>query len=235
MRYRVQVVGWTLIWSGLLVFGYLGWLLFGTDVVNSGIQSAASEELIGRLAEETPTPDSIDSDSYLGETDRPPGVPDTVAFYSEGPPPEGESFAFMSIPAIGLEDVVVYEGTDTATLKNGPGHMVSTPMPGQPGNAVVSGHRTTYGRPFFDVDQLEAGDEIIVDTSIGTHIYRVSQLLVVAPTDVWVTDSRPGGWLTLTTCNPKFSARERLIVFATMVEGPNYDYIRLQEAKLTQT
>jgi sortase A len=235
MRYRVQVVGWTLIWSGLLVFGYLGWLLFGTDFVNAGVQSAASEDLVVRLAEEDPTPDSIDSDSYLGDTERPSGVPDTVAFYTEEPPSAGESFAFMSIPVLGLEDVVVYEGTDTETLKNGPGHMVSTPIPGQPGNAVVSGHRTTYGRPFFDLDQVEAGDDIIVETSIGTHTYQVTQVLVVAPTDVWVTDPRPGGWLTLTTCNPKFSARERLIVFATMVDGPNYDYIRLQEAKSTQS
>jgi sortase A len=235
MRYRVQVVGWTLIWSGLLVFGYLGWLLFGTDIVNAGVQSAASEDLVGRLAEKNPKPDSIDSDSYLSGTQRPAGVPDTVPFYSEEPPSSGEPFAFMSIPVIGLEDVVVYEGVDTDTLKNGPGHMRSTPIPGQPGNAVLSGHRTTYGRPFFDLDQLTAGDDIIVETAIGTHTYRVTELLIVAPTDVWVTEPRPGGWLTLTTCNPKFSARERLIVFAVMVDGPNYDYVRLQEAKFTQT
>ncbi|MGB8362543.1 MAG: sortase [Acidimicrobiia bacterium] len=235
MRYRVQVVGWTLIWSGLLVFGYLGWLLFGTDVINSGVQTAASEKLIGRLAASDPTADSIDSDAYLGTAERPAGLPDTVSFYEEGQPASGESFGFLSIPEIGLEDVVMYEGVDTATLKNGPGHMPSTPLPGQPGNAVLSGHRTTYGRPFFDLDQLEPGDQITVETSIGVHTYQVTQVLVVLPTDVWVTDPRPGGWLTLTTCNPKFSARERLIVFAAMVSGPNYDYIRLHEAKFNQT
>jgi sortase (surface protein transpeptidase) len=52
-------------------------------------------------------------------------------------------------------------------------------------------------------------------------------MLIVAPTDVWVTDPRPGGWLTMTTCNPKFSARERLIVVAEMVGGPNLDYVGL--------
>ena len=235
MRYRVQVVGWTLIWSGLLVFGYLGWLLFGTDVINSGVQTAASEKLVGKLAASDPTADSVDSDVYLGTTERPEGLPDTVSFYEEGPPVPGDSFGFISIPKISLEDVVMYEGVDTATLKNGPGHMPSTPLPGQPGNAVISGHRTTYGRPFFDLDQIEPGDEITVETSIGLNTYQVTQLLVVLPTDVWVTDPRPGGWLTLTTCNPKFSARERLIVFATMVSGPNYDYVRLHEAKFNQT
>lgn len=235
MRYRVQVVGWTLIWSGLLVFGYLGWLLFGTDVINSGVQTAASEKLVGKLAASDPTADSIDSDVYLGTTERPAGLPDTVSFYEEGAPGPGESFGFLSIPKIGLEDVVMYDGVDTATLKNGPGHMPFTPLPGQPGNAVISGHRTTYGRPFFDLDQVEPGDEITAETSIGVHTYQVTQVLVVQPTDVWVTDPRPGGWLTLTTCNPKFSARERLIVFATMVAGPNYDYIRLHEARFNQT
>lgn len=235
MRYRVQVVGWTLIWSGVLVLGYLGWLLFGTDLINSSVQSAASEVLVGRLADSKPTAAAVDSDNYLGTTERPSGVPDTVSFFEEDAPPVGESFAFLSIPEIGLEDVVVYEGVDTATLKNGPGHMPSTPLPGQPGNAVLSGHRTTYGRPFFDLDQIVAGDDITVETSIGTHTYQVTQVLVVEPTDVWVTDPRPGGWLTLTTCNPRFSARQRLVVFATMVAGPNYDYVRLHEAKFSQT
>lgn len=235
MRYRVQVVGWTLIWGGLLVFGYLGWMLIGTDVINSGVQRAASGSLTGVLAGADPDAESIDSDAYLGATERPSGVPDTVSFYDEAAPATGESFAFLSIPDIGLEDAVVYEGVDTDALKNGPGHMGSTPVPGQPGNAVLSGHRTTYGRPFFDLDLLAIGDRVIVETGVGTHTYEVRQMLVVEPTDVWVTDSRPGGWLTLTTCNPKFSARQRLVVVAEMVSGPNYDYIRLHEARFPQT
>ena len=104
--------------------------------------------------------------------------------------------------------------------------MPGTPLPGQPGNAVISGHRTTHGRPFHDFDQLVAGDRVEVDTGIGTHVYEVRESFIVAPTDVWVTDSRPGAWLTLTTCNPKYSARERLIVTAELVAGPNVEYVQ---------
>ena len=66
---------------------------------------------------------------------------------------------------------------------------------------------------------------------MGTHIYRIREMQVVQPTDVWVTENRPGGWMTLTTCNPKFSARERLVVWAEMVSGPNFEFIQLHEAK----
>ncbi|MGD2101413.1 MAG: sortase [Acidimicrobiia bacterium] len=235
MRYRVQVVGWTLIWSGVLVFGYLGWLIYGTDFVNAGVQKSATQDLNAALTEVIPEGETVDSDAFLGTSDRPVDVPDTVEFFEEEAPETGEPFSFLTIPDIGLEDVVVYEGVDTATLKNGPGHIGFTAVPGQPGNAVISGHRTTYGRPFFDLDLLGVGGRVVVETGVGTHIYEVRETIVVEPTDVWVTDPRPGGWLTLTTCNPRFSARERLVVFAEMVDGPNYDYIRLQEAKFSQS
>ena len=139
----------------------------------------------------------------------------------------------MQIPAIDL-DWLVFEGVDRATLKKGPGHMPWTPLPGQPGNAVISGHRTTYGAPFFDLDRLKPGDEIIIETALGRHVYEVREVFVVSPTDVWVTDPMRGAWLTLTTCNPKYSARERLIVQAELVEGPNYAYAEAQKAQFTE-
>ena len=110
--------------------------------------------------------------------------------------------------------------------------MPGTPIPGQPGNSVISGHRTTYGRPFFDFDLLDPGDRITVETAIGTHTYEVRERFLVAPDEVWVTDDRAGGWLTLTTCHPKFSARERLIITAELVEGPNLAYIEDLEVRL---
>jgi sortase A len=135
----------------------------------------------------------------------------------------------MTIPSIDLVDVAIFEGVDRETLKSGPGHVRASPLPGQPGNAVMSGHRTTYGRPFFDFDLLEVGDEVEVETAVGTHMYAIREVAVVGPTDVWVADPRPGGWLTLTTCEPKFSARQRLVVFAEMVNGPNLDYVEFTE------
>ncbi|HXV70359.1 MAG TPA: sortase [Acidimicrobiia bacterium] len=233
MRYRVQVLGWALIWSGLFVFGYLGWQIFVTDYINAGVQREAAGDLEVTLEEVEPEPEQVDRDEFLGETDEPPvAIPEVVEYYPEDAVGVGESFAFLTIPKIGLDGVVVYEGVDRETLKNGPGHMERTPLPGQPGNSVISGHRTTYGRPFFDFDLLVVGDRVEVETTTGTHVYEVRETLIVEPTDVWVTDPRPGGWLTMTTCNPKFSAKERLIVFAEMVAGPNLDYINLQEVSV---
>lgn len=233
MRYRVQVVGWALIWSGLFVFGYLGWQIFVTDLINAGVQREAAGELEVTLDVGEPEPEEVDRDEFLGEVEKPAvGIPEVVEYFPEDAVGVGESFAFLTIPKIGLDGVVVYQGVDVETLKKGPGHMERTPLPGQPGNAVISGHRTTYGRPFFDFDLLAVGDRVEVETATGTHVYEVRETLIVDPTDVWVTDPRPGGWLTMTTCNPKFSARERLIIFAEMVAGPNLDYINLHEVSI---
>lgn len=231
MRYRAQVVGWTLIWCGVFVFGYLGWQLYVTDWINAGSQAEAADRLETELAASSPVVESIDPEDFLGATPPPEVIPDLVDFVPEQPVEQGESFGFMTIPELGIVDLVIYEGVDSETLTKGPGHMSRTPLPGQAGNAVISGHRTTYGRPFFDFDRLSEGDRIQVTTAAGVHVYEVRETALVEPTDVWVTDHRAGGWLTLTTCHPKFSARQRLIVFAEMVDGPNLEYVQLHEAK----
>jgi sortase A len=98
-----------------------------------------------------------------------------------------------------------------------PGHYPATPLPGQLGNAAIAGHRTTYGAPFNRLDELAPGDSIIITTVSGTFHYEVSQApFAVTPKDVQVLDATPTATLTLTTCHPKFSARERLIVKATL-------------------
>lgn len=228
------MLGWTLIWSGVFIFGFLGWQLFGTGLVNAGVQEQAQEDLSRTFEDPTvarPPVAQVDPVEFLGveSTDR-PELPELVEFHPEEAPDNGEELAFLRIPKIDVDEVL-FAGVDRDTLRKGPGHMEGTPIPGQPGNSVVSGHRTTYGSPFFDFDLLEPGDEIEVESAIGTHVYEVREMLIVEPTDVWVTDDRPGGWLTLTTCNPKFSARERLIVFAEMVSGPNAEFIELHAQK----
>ena len=220
MQRKIQIVGWSLIWSGLFVLGYLAWQLYGTDLVNARVQDRAQDELVVRI--ETSREDPPEVVEVVPE-DAPPEEP-PIEYHTEEPPVPDEGFALIAVPTLGLE-VVVFEGVDGPTLEKGPGHMPGTPLPGQPGNSVISGHRTTYGRPFHDFDRLEPGDVIEVETNIGTHVYEVRELFIVQPTDVWVTDDKEGGWLTLTTCNPKYSARERLIVSAELVSGPNLAYI----------
>jgi len=138
----------------------------------------------------------------------------------EQAPSEGQAVGRIVIPAAAVDDIMV-EGVERDVLKKGPGHMTWTPLPGQPGNSVISGHRTTYGAPFFYLDQVKVGDDIHVDTSIGRHTYRVREILVVEPTDVWLTEPRDGAWLTLTTCTPRYSAAQRLVIVSELVAGPN--------------
>lgn len=105
-------------------------------------------------------------------------------------------------------------------LKKGPGHYPGTALPGGPGNAAIAGHRTTYGAPFFRLDELEVGDPIFITTPGGRHRYDVSEVMIVAPEDAWVLDPTEDNRLTLTTCNPRYSAAQRLIVVAELVSAP---------------
>lgn len=228
MRRRVQIIGWTLIWSGLFVLGYLGWQLIGTDLLNSRVQVEAETNLVVNLEQKRRQLPQVEEVSVPAGA--PVSAPEVVEYHREDRPEQDTEFAQMSIAGLGL-DAVVFEGVTPQTLARGPGHMPGTALPGQPGNAVISGHRTTYGSPFFDFDLLEPGDRIEIETAIGTHVYEVRESFIVLPTDVWVTEDKVGAWLTLTTCSPKFSARERLIVTAELVDGPNADYVDVLEGR----
>ena len=161
-----------------------------------------------------------------------------LIIYPEPDVRNGTAFAVIRIPTIdALKDGwTLVEGVNLRQLRKGAGHMPWTPYPGQRGNAVISGHRTTHGAPFSDLDKLEPGDRIEVETAVGVHVYEVRLVKIVKPSALWVTNpdgperaglvgGADGGWLTLTTCHPKLSARLRLIVFAEMVGGPNFDTI----------
>ena len=228
-RSRVfDIAGWTFLAIGLLIGLFLVYQLFVTDLINSRSQAAAVDELALVLTErrdDLAVPPSTTTSSTTAPSSTTTGqVVEAPELLVESEVPAGEPFARLIIERIQL-DAVVFEGVDRTTLKSGPGHMPGTPLPGQPGNAVISGHRTTYGRPFYDLDQLVAGDEIEVETALGISTYAVREILIVAPTDVWVAGSKDGAWLTLTTCHPRFSAAERLIIQAELVDGPNLEYV----------
>jgi sortase A len=127
--------------------------------------------------------------------------------------------AIIRIPKIGLEKAVV-EGVGVAALKQGPGHYPTTPMPGQPGNAAIAGHRTTYGAPFFRLDELADGDLIQVTTRQGEFTYSVRDQHVVKPSQNEVLAASDENLLTLTTCNPRYSAAQRLVVVAELTDNP---------------
>lgn len=133
---------------------------------------------------------------------------------------EGDALTRLKIPALDVE-VVVVEGTSASALRAGAGHYPRTPLPCEAGNVAIAGHRTTYGRPFSNIDRLEPGDAIILETPIGDCTYEVSGApFVTTPTDFSVVANDPSSsTLTLTTCHPKGSARQRLIVKASLTAG----------------
>ena len=140
-------------------------------------------------------------------------------------PPLGDALARLYLPRLGRGyHKVVVQGVERSDLEEGPGHLPGSALPGQLGNVVISGHRTTYGAPFNRLDELQVGDAVVVETRTTWYTYRVTGLSVVAPTAVEVTFPVPGDagatptqrLLTLTTCNPKYSAQTRLIVRALL-------------------
>jgi sortase A len=130
-----------------------------------------------------------------------------------GEPLKGDAIARMEIPAIGVSEYVV-EGIDTGDLRKGPGHYPETPLPGEPGTAAIAGHRTTYGAPFRDIDDLKPGQVIRVDMPDGTFVYRVEEVQIVDDSDLSVLEPVGHRRLMLSACHPLYSAAERVIVFA---------------------
>ena len=125
--------------------------------------------------------------------------------------------AKITIPKIDVE-WIVNEGADVPTLKKGPGHIPETPLPGQPGRCTISGHRTTYGAPFNRIDELKKGDLIYLEALNGSeYIYRVKSFQIVKPTYVQILNGTDKKELLLTTCYPEYSAKERLVVIAELI------------------
>ncbi len=132
----------------------------------------------------------------------------------------GDSLTRIVIPDIDV-DVVVVEGTTASALRAGAGHYTHTPLPCEIGNVGIAGHRTTYGRPFHNLDLLGPGSQITLETPLGSCTYEVAaEPFPVRPTDTSVLANTPDeATLTLTTCHPKGSARQRLIVKANLVHS----------------
>jgi sortase A len=137
----------------------------------------------------------------------------------------GQGWAVLRIPALDRDfRQVVVKGVGVEELKRGPGHYPGTAEAGELGNVVLSGHRTTYGAPFERFGELTPGTAVVLETRDTWFTYRVRSTAIVAPTAVEVTypvPGRPGATptqrlLTMTTCHPKYSARQRLVVTAEL-------------------
>lgn len=201
LRSALSALGAVLTGAGVLILLFVAYQLWGTGLYTSRQQDSlrsAFEQKLQATPSTTPT------------TANPANLPP--------PPPSGESVAQIRIPKIGLDQLIV-QGVNLADLRKAPGHYPSTPLPGEQGNAAIAGHRTTYGAPFNRLGELVDGDEILVTTVKGSFTYTVGRVHVVKPNQVEVLDPTPTPVLTLTTCHPKYSAKERLIVVANLAPG----------------
>jgi len=129
----------------------------------------------------------------------------------------GEGIGRIMIPGIDLSAVLV-EGTDAESLRKGPGHYPDTSLPGQTRTVGIAGHRTTYLAPFRDIDQLDPGDEILIQMPYASFSYEVDRSEVVEPSDVGVVRDIGRERLVLTACNPLYSAAQRIVVFASVAD-----------------
>jgi sortase A len=118
-------------------------------------------------------------------------------------------------------DMAFVQGVTPDALALGPGHYPRTPLPGQGGNVAIAGHRTTHLHPFWALNEVRRGDRIELRTRAGTFVYRVVWQRVFDPHDWSVIAPTKVPSLTLTTCNPRFQAWQRLVVRAVQVFGPS--------------
>jgi sortase A len=132
-------------------------------------------------------------------------------------PLPGDALGKLEIPSIDSSEYVV-EGTDSENLRKGPGHYPDTPLPGQRGTVAIAGHRTTFGAPFRNLDKVEKGDRIVMELPYGTFIYRVERTQIVDDSALWVTKKVGYNRLVLTACHPLYSAAQRIVAFARLVD-----------------
>lgn len=222
----VHVLARSVALVGVVLAGFLAYQ-FG---ITSFLANRTQDDLLARLSADTGRTAVVQFEPAshaeapvvipAGLAEIAPTSPTTGTLVSETAPALGEPVGRITISAAGVDWVFV-EGIDRTSLRSGAGHMPGTALPGQPGNAVISGHRTTFGAPFMHLDRVEAGDLITVASPAGVHTYQVVETRIVTPDETWVTGQWDGAWLTLTTCHPMFSARERFVVMARLVDGPN--------------
>lgn len=229
------LAGEILITAGVVLGLYVVWQLFYTDVLSARTQTQALDNIAWAEPVRVP-PITAGGTTAVGAPA--PAVevatiPDNLKVYSaEGAPVIAESaeattFATLHVPRWGYDYVKpISEGTDREKVldKLGIGHYQGTAMPGAVGNFSVAGHRTTYGKPFSDINTLQVGDSLVVQTESAWYVYTVTDHAIVNPDYMAAIAPVPGkpgeaptvASITLTSCHPKFSAAQRYIVWGTL-------------------
>jgi sortase A len=216
----LAIAGEILIAAGVLLLLYVGWQLFYTDLQAGREQTALLEGLSWTA------PDVVGSATDDSGDNAFAVIPDELKEREAAPPGMEEpdyasTFGAMHVPRWGADYTSpISQGVTRRDVldKLGIGHYPGTAMPGDTGNFAIAGHRTSYGKPFTDVDTLQVDDALIVQTEDHWYVYTVTDWEIVRPTDVDVIAPVPPGasengrYITLTTCHPRYSAAQRWIV-----------------------
>lgn len=217
LRLIIRTTGELLITAGLLIGLFLAWQLWWTDVVANRQQAQEVQALMEVFERSEVSNDALET---------PGAAPGTAP--AEFAPPSGDAFAIIHIPRFGDNYArPIIEDTHLGILELGVGHYVDTAMPGEVGNFAIAAHRTTYGAPFNQIAELQPGDVIVVETSTAYHSYRVDHHQIVRP---WQTEviapvpNEPGvepteRWMTMTSCHPMWSAKQRYILHSRWIES----------------
>lgn len=219
----VGLLGELLIIAGAVLGLYVVWQLFYTDIEANNTQ----REVVESLDWVAPLDSITAGDASAAVT-----IPDNLKFGPDSAPVMEEpafteTFATMHVPRWGNDYVKpISEGVTRKDVLDslGIGHYPDTGMPGELGNFAISAHRTTYGKPFNKIADLEQGDPLVIETEEAWYVYRVTEWEIVKPTQVDViapvprdTGAEPDEhYITLTSCHPMFSAAERWITHGTL-------------------
>jgi sortase A len=212
----LAAAGRLMVAAGVILLLFVAYQLWGTGLETRAAQRNLSGNFEAQAAELAA--------SAAAEAER-----DALIEQIYGSLQAGDPVARLEIPAIGV-DYIVVQGVDLKTLEAGPGHFPETPLPGQPGNSAIAGHRATFDAPFNLLDELVPGDEITVTTLQGAFRYEVMPQPVdggdpighylVAPTAVEILDDKGDNRLTLMGCHPRYGATQRIVVEAKLVAEP---------------
>jgi sortase A len=213
-----HIVSIALITAGLVVIADVGITLAYKEPLSSIYSSIKQEEAASQLSDlEAQYPTRADRHAVAGVR----GSKHRIAILARrfaAQVSTGEAIGRIIAPAMAGLNVVVVQGTDTASLENGPGHYPETPFPGQGGTVAIAGHRTTYLAPFRHIDSMKPGDPITLEMPYAHFIYRVLRTAIVDPSDVGIVRKVGYERLVLSACNPLYSATQRYIVYARLVQ-----------------
>jgi sortase A len=198
----------------------------GEDSAVSAVVPATEDDPIVRPPTTTAAPSTTaapTTEPVVPATTSAPTVVATLPTPLPPPEPRAEEpyveLGRIQIPKIGV-DTVLLQGITLTTLDLGPGHWPGTALPGQIGNSVIAGHRTSHNKVFRDVDQLVAGDEVIFATAEGTYTYVVRETTIVKPDAMYIIDQTWEPTATLFACHPPGSTRERIVVHLDLQGEP---------------